>query len=62
MTMLLQMVQIKDDFGHHIYNKVLEEPQLRIKNIFHKPFLCLLYFQVRELIMFVSLNYVKYLK
>jgi hypothetical protein len=44
--MLFQMVQIKEDSGHHIYNKVLEEPQLRIKVIFHKPSLCLLYFQV----------------
>jgi len=60
--MLFQTVRIKEDFGHHIYNKVLEEPQLRIMNIFHTPFLCLLYFHVRELIMFISLNYVKYLK
>jgi hypothetical protein len=60
--MLFQMVQMKKDFGHHIYNNVLEDTQLSIKNIFHKPFLFLLYFQVRELIMFVSLNYVKHLK
>jgi len=57
--MLFQMVQIKEDFGHHIYNKVLEEPQLRIKNIFHKLFLYLLYFQVRKLITFVSIKYLK---
>jgi hypothetical protein len=56
--MLFQMMQIEDS-GHHIYNKVLEEPQLRIENIFHKPFLCLLYFQVRKLIVFIILNYVK---
>jgi len=56
------MMQMKEDSGHHVYNKVLEEPQLRIKNIVHTLFLCLLYFQVQELIMFVNLNYVKYLK